>query len=230
MNSFKAKYGEQLPRTAQSETPVGIFYYHMNNSFKISRLLLKALVLFPILLLPSLAQAHPGWPGHTHGFMNGLAHPLTGFDHILAMVAVGLWAAQRDGRALWAVPLAFVSVMALGGILGMMGGALPFVETGIAMSVLVLGVLIAASVRLPLLASVLIVGAFALFHGIAHGAEMPATASGLDYGMGFMLATASLHLCGIGLGLTAKRWGSMQLIRCAGCAIAICGAFLFFMA
>jgi urease accessory protein len=227
---FKTKYGEQLSKTAQSETPAGIFYKCMKNSFKISRLLLKALVLFPIVLLPSLAQAHPGWPGHTHGFANGLAHPLTGLDHILAMVAVGLWAAQRGGRALWAVPLAFVSVMALGGIFGLMGGALPFVETGIATSVLVLGVLIAASVRLPLLMSVLIVGLFALFHGYAHGAEMPATASGLDYGMGFILATVSLHLAGIGLGLTVRRWGSMQLIRCAGCAIAICGAFLFFMA
>ena len=202
----------------------------MKNSWKISRLLLLAVVLFPIVLLPSLAQAHPGLPGHTHGFVNGLAHPLTGLDHICAMVAIGLWAAQRGGRALWAVPLAFVSVMALGGILGMTGGALPFVETGIAMSVLILGVLIAASVRLPLLTSVLLVGAFALFHGFAHGAEMPATASCLDYGIGFMMATASLHLCGIGLGLTARRWGSMQLIRCAGGAIAACGVFLFLTA
>src|ERR1017187_6346779 len=115
--------------------------------------------LFPLLavfLLPTLAQAHPGIPGHTHGFANGLAHPLTGLDHICAMVAVGLWAAQRGGRALWAVPLAFVSVMSLGRMLGMVGFPLPFVETGIATSVLILGMLIGASGRLPLLMSVVV--------------------------------------------------------------------------
>ena len=179
-----------------------------------------------VLFLPALAQAHPGLPGHTHGFASGLAHPLTGLDHILAMVAVGIWAAQRGGRSLWAVPLAFVSVMALGGMFGMMGGALPFEETGIAMSVLILGILIAASVRLPLPAGVLIVGLFALFHGCAHGAEMPATSSGLAYGMGFMLATAGLHLGGISLGLIARRHGSPQLVRYTGGAIAVCGIYL----
>jgi urease accessory protein len=108
----------------------------------------------------------------------------------------------------------------------MAGGALPFVETGIAASVLILGVLIAASVRLPLLMSAFIVGAFALFHGCAHGAEMPATASGLAYGMGFMLATAGLHLGGISLALIARRHGSLQLVRYAGGAIAVCGIYL----
>src|ERR1019366_587023 len=202
----------------------------MKKSFRVSVILRTTLPLLTIFFLPALAQAHPGLPGHTHGFTNGLAHPLTGLDHICAMVAAGLWAAQRGGRALWAVPLAFVSVMALGGMLGMAGGAFPFVETGIATSVLILGVLIAASVRLPLLMSVLIVGVFALFHGFAHGAEMPATASGLAYGMGFILATASLHLGGIGLGLSAKQLGSMRLIRYAGGAIAACGIYLFIAA
>jgi urease accessory protein len=202
----------------------------MKKSFRVFAILRNTLPLLTIFFLPTLAQAHPGLPGHTHGFTNGLAHPLTGLDHICAMVAVGLWAAQRGGRALWAVPLAFVSVMALGGMLGMAGGAFPFVETGIATSVLILGVLIAASVRLPLLMSILIVGVFALFHGFAHGAEMPATASGLAYGMGFILATASLHLGGIGLGLAAKQLGSMRLIRYAGGAIAVCGIYLFIAA
>jgi len=145
------------------------------------------------------------------------------------MIAVGLWAAQRGGRSLWLVPLAFVSIMALGGMLGMTGGALPFVETGIATSVLILGVLIAASVRLPLLMSVFIVGVLAMFHGYAHGAEMPATASGLAYGIGFMLATASLHLCGIGMGLAAQKINSVKLVRYAGGAIAACGVYLIFI-
>jgi urease accessory protein len=185
--------------------------------------------LFPLLavfLLPTLAQAHPGIPGHTHGFANGLAHPLTGLDHICAMVAVGLWAAQRGGRALWLVPSVFVSVMILGGALGMAAVPVPFVEPGIAASVLVLGVLIAAAVRLPLPVSALLVGVFAICHGYAHGAEMPDSASGLAYGLGFVLATASLHLSGIGLGLLARRFASVWLVRYAGGAIAACGVYL----
>ena len=188
--------------------------------------LLPLLVFF---LLPTLAQAHPGIPGHTHGFANGLAHPLTGLDHLCAMVAVGLWAAQRGGRALWLVPSVFVSVMVLGGALGMAAVPIPFVEPGIVASVLVLGVLIAAAVRLPLAVSLLVVGVFAVFHGYAHGAEMPATASGLAYGLGFAAATASLHLVGIGLGLLAQRFGSARLVRYAGGAIAACGVCLCFL-
>jgi len=199
----------------------------MKNSFRTCTILRSALPLLAVFFLPALAQAHPGLPGHTHGFANGLAHPLTGMDHICAMIAVGLWAAQRGGRALWTVPLTFVSVMALGGIFGMAGGALPLVKTGIATSVLVLGILIAACVELPLAASVPIVGLFALFHGYAHGAEMPATAAGLNYGTGFILATAGLHLTGIGIGLAARQWDSMQTIRYAGGAIAACGIYLF---
>ena len=168
-------------------------------------------------------------PGHVHGFTNGLAHPLTGLDHICAMVAVGLWAAQRGGRALWLVPLVFVSVMTIGGILGMTGVQLPMVETGIVASVLILGVFIAAAVRLPLVVSALIVGIFALFHGFAHGAEMPDTASGLNYALGFVLATACLHLCGIGLGLFAKEFALANWIRCAGGAITACGVYLCFI-
>ena len=198
----------------------------MKKPFRGSTIFRPAVLLLAVSFLPTLAQAHPGIPGHTHGFANGLAHPLTGLDHILAMIAVGLWAAQRGGRALWVVPLAFVSAMALGGMLGMAGGALPLAEPGIAASVLILGILIAACIRLPLAASALIVGSFALFHGFAHGAEMPATASGLAYGMGAMLATASLHFLGIGLGLAAKQRVSMQLVRYVGAAIAFCGIYL----
>jgi urease accessory protein len=198
----------------------------MKNSIRITSLFQRALPLILILLLPSLAQAHPGPIGHTHGFANGLAHPLTGLDHICAMFAVGLWAAQRGGRALWLVPTTFVSIMIIGGIFGMGGANVPYIEQGIAASVLVLGILIATAVRLPLAASASIVGLFALFHGYAHGAEMPATASGLAYGIGFVIATASLHLCGICLGLFAKRFASANLIRYTGGAIAACGVYL----
>ena len=185
--------------------------------------------LFPLLaffLLPTLAQAHPGIPGHTHGFASGLVHPLTGIDHMCAMVAVGLWAAQRGGRALWIVPSVFVSVMVLGGVLGMAAISIPFVEPGIVASVLVLGVLVAAGVRLPLPLSALLVGVFALFHGYAHGAEMPGSASGLAYGLGFVAATAGLHLSGIGPGLLAQQLGSARLVRYAGGAIVACGVYL----
>lgn len=200
----------------------------MKNPIRTASLFQRGLPLLLIFLLPSLAQAHPGPPGHTHGFANGLMHPLTGLDHICAMVAVGLWAAQRGGRALWLVPATFVSVMIVGGILGMGHTGIPYVEQGIAASVLVLGILIAAAVRLPLAASSAIVGLFALFHGYAHGAEIPATASGLAYGVGFVAATTCLHLCGIGIGLFIKRFVSANWIRCAGGAIAACGVYLCF--
>jgi urease accessory protein len=200
----------------------------MKNSFRASSLFQSTLLLSLIFLVPSLAQAHPGAPGHTHGFSNGLLHPLTGLDHICAMVAVGLWAAQRGGRALWLVPATFISIMIVGGILGMGKVGIPYVEQGIAASVLVLGIFIAAAVRLPVAASMAIVGLFALFHGYAHGAEMPDTASGLAYGIGFVIATASLHLSGIGIGLLAQRFSSAQFIRYLGGGIAACGVYLCF--
>jgi urease accessory protein len=200
----------------------------MKNSIRFSSTFRYAFTLLSILLVPTLAQAHPAAPGHTHGFSNGLLHPLTGLDHICAMVAVGLWAAQRGGRALWLVPTTFVSIMTVGGALGMGGIHIPYVEQGIATSVLVLGIFIAAAVRLPLVASMAIVGLFALFHGYAHGAEMPETASGFAYGIGFIVATASLHLAGIALGITTQRFASAQVVRYLGGGIATCGVYLCF--
>jgi urease accessory protein len=192
---------------------------------------LAPLLFFVAVFLPVAASAHPGLPGHTHGFANGFAHPLSGLDHLLAMTAVGLWAAQRGGRALWMVPLAFVSIMAFGGMLGMAGfGQIPLIEQAIAASVLVLGIFLAVAARLPMWASILVIGLFAVFHGYAHGAEMPATASGLLYGLGFVLATVTLHLLGIGVGLAAQRTNSMKMVRCAGVAIAACGIYLLFTA
>lgn len=175
-------------------------------------------------LVPVLASAHPGHG--THGFASGFSHPLLGLDHILAMVAVGLWAAQLGGRSLWAVPATFVGVMSVGGMLGLLGVPLPMVEAGILASVLILGLFIATAVRLPLAASMLLVGAFALFHGHAHGTEIPATASGLTYGLGFVLSTATLHVCGLGLGLFAQNRLHAPVLRYAGAAIAVSGLCL----
>lgn len=193
----------------------------MNRSVSIVRRLVFAMVL----LVPALADAHVG-VGETSGFIHGLTHPLFGLDHVCAMVAVGLWAAQLGGRSLWVVPLTFVSVMVLGGMLGMLGVELPFVEQGIVLSVLMLGVLIAAAVRLPLWVSSGVVGVFALFHGHAHGAEMPVETSGLTYAIGFVLATASLHLSGVAFGAGMRRLLHKGVISATGAGIALYGVYL----
>ncbi len=177
------------------------------------------------LLLPSFAYAHTG-VGEANGFLHGLMHPASGLDHVCAMLAVGLWAAQMGGRSVWAVPLTFVGVMALGGALPMLGMSLPFVEQGIVLSVLLLGVLIAASVRFPLWLSSGMVGLFALWHGHAHGVEIPEQASGMVYAIGFMLATALLHVVGIAFGLGMQRLARERAIHFAGAGIALCGVYL----
>ena len=182
-----------------------------------------------LFLLPSVAQAHPGHVAAT-GLAGGFAHPLSGLDHVCAMVAIGLWAAQVGGRALWAVPLAFVSLMTFGAVAGMSGHVMPFAEQGIAASVLILGILITAARRLPLAAAIGLIGFFALFHGYAHGAEMPATASGFASVTGFLAATIGLHLLGIGLGLTARRLTAEKPLRFAGILIAGCGLYLVLVA
>ena len=181
-------------------------------------------------MLPSFAYAHTGI-GEMNGFLHGLTHPASGLDHVCAMVAVGLWAAQTGGRSLWAAPLSFVGVMALGGALPTLGISLPFVEQGIVLSVLLLGVLIAASVRLPLWLASSMVGLFALWHGHAHGAEMPELVSGISYALGFVSATALLHATGIAFGLGMQRRGIWfqareRLVRLAGSGIALCGIYL----
>ena len=179
-----------------------------------------------VVLFPSIAAAHVG-SGPSGGWLSGLAHPLGGLDHLCAMLGVGLWAAQRGGRALWLMPLAFLGVMALGGLVGMAGFAIPLVETGIVASVLILGCLIAAAVRLPLLASTILVGLFALLHGHAHGLEVPDAAAGLLYGLGFLTSSALLVALGVGLGwLACRRTGTVWLARYAGAAIALCGVYL----
>jgi len=152
-----------------------------------------------LLLIPTAAFAHPAI-GNAHGFVQGLAHPLGGLDHILAMVAVGVFAWQLGGRALWAVPATFVLVMALGGILGITGIGIPGIEIGIAASVIVLGTIVALRVKASVAVAMAVVALFAIFHGHAHGTEMPLAAASVPYAVGFMLATALLHLAGIALG------------------------------
>ncbi|MBP2149329.1 HupE/UreJ family protein [Xanthobacter flavus] len=176
-------------------------------------------------LLPQLAFAHTG-AGAVHGFSHGFAHPLGGLDHLLAMVTVGIFAWQLGGRAVWAVPATFVGLMAVGGALGVSGIDVPFVELGIALSVIVLGGVVAFGLKAPLAAAMAMVGFFAIFHGHAHGAEMPADASGLAYGLGFMVATSGLHLAGIGLGMAIGRFGELhgeKFVRGAGAAVAVAG-------
>lgn len=186
----------------------------------------RALLATAFVLAPTLAFAHPGLPGHTHDLASGFVHPFSGLDHILAMVAVGLFAAQLGGRALWAVPASFVGMMAAAGVAGMSGIALPLTETGIALSVIVLGGAVALRLALPVAAATALVGFFAIFHGYAHGLETPETASGLLYGLGFVAATAALHALGIGLGLALGRFEGAfgrGLISMAGSAAALIG-------
>ena len=158
-------------------------------------------------------------------FMQGFAHPLGGLDHLLAMVAVGLYAAMIGGRALWLIPAAFLGAMAAGGALGTMGYGLPYTEIGIAVSVIVLGLAVAFRISLPTLAAMALAGLFAIFHGYAHGAEMPQTISGYEYAAGFLLATALLHGAGIALGIILERtrW---RIVQAAGGAMALAGIVL----
>jgi urease accessory protein len=178
-------------------------------------------------LLPTAALAHTGI-GAAGGFAHGFWHPIGGLDHVLAMVAVGAFAVRLGGRALWLVPAAFVAMMAAGGFAGMERIQLPFVEIGIAVSVVVLGLSVAFQWKLPVAAASALVGLFAIFHGYAHGSEMPVDASGLGYAAGFMLATAALHVAGIGLGLAVGGIGarSRLALQASGGAMALAGVAL----
>jgi urease accessory protein len=174
------------------------------------------------MLAPGVAHAHVG-AGDAQGFMHGFAHPIGGIDHVLAMIAAGMFAAYLGARALWLVPAAFVAAMAAGGALGIAGVPIPLVELGIAASVIVLGLAIALQWSVPITAAMALAGFFAIFHGHAHGAEMPANVSGLAYALGFMLATAILHFAGLGIGLAGHRTSRVAL-QAGGSAMALAGA------
>jgi len=187
----------------------------------------RHLLVVTLLLVPALAVAHvQGGTAGGAGFLTGLLHPLTGLDHVAAMVAVGLWGAQLGAPALWALPVAFPLIMALGGAAGAAGLPLPGVETGIAASGLLLGLAVLLSIRVPLWVALLPVSVFAVYHGHAHGTEMPTTGQPLQYAAGFVLATGTLHLCGIAIGLL-WRWPHGQwVVRASGGVIAGVGGFL----
>ena len=174
------------------------------------------------------ALAHVG--DHSHmSFTEGMLHPFSGLDHVLAMVAVGLWASQLGGRALWLLPLTFPAVMAVGAALGLSGVTLPWVEIGIAGSVMVLGAVVALALRPSLAISIPLIGAFALLHGYTHGIELPASASALSYGAGFIAATLVLHAVGIATGLIGGRLPVRFAARTTGGAIAVLGVVLLVM-
>lgn len=182
-----------------------------------------ARVLLLLALTTGTALAHSDAASLSGGFMSGFTHPLFGWDHVAAMVAVGLWGAFLGRPAIWLLPVVFPVVMAFGGMLGVVGVPLPGVETGIAASALVLGLMVVLAVRPPLWVAALLVGAFAIFHGHAHGAELPVAANPLVYSIGFVVATGLLHLSGIAFGeLSRWQWGNTA-VRAGGAVIALAG-------
>ncbi len=171
------------------------------------------------------ALAHPGLE-HVHSMAAGFAHPFSGFDHLLAMVAVGLWAGLNGGRAVWAWPAAFVGLMPVGGVIGASHVVLPHVEPGILASVIVLGIAVTAALRAPMALGVVVIGAFALLHGYAHGAELPAGTPAVGYMAGFALATALLHSIGATAAVLAGPGAGRVAIRATGALVAVAGLAL----
>jgi urease accessory protein len=173
---------------------------------------------------PTLAHAH-AQTGEATGFLTGFMHPLTGLDHIIAMVAVGLWGAQLGAPAIWMLPVTFPIVMAFGGFLGLIGLTVPGVEIGIALSGVLLGAAVMTESRPPQITAAAMIAVFAICHGHAHGAELPPGTSGLTYSIGFVVATGLLHACGIGIG-TINRWSYGRLVlRALGGLISVGGVF-----
>lgn len=197
---------------------------NLRSSDRLARVSTLALLVF---LLPMTASAHSG-TGNVGGLVSGFTHPISGLDHIVAMVAVGLWGAFLGGRAMWLLPVIFPVVMAFGGALGVLGVPLPSVETGIALSGVILGLMVTFAAKPPLWVAAVIVGFFAVFHGHAHGTELPSAANPITFAIGFVTSTGLLHLGGIALGALVRwPWGRIT-VRVSGAAIALIGsAFLF---
>jgi urease accessory protein len=190
---------------------------------------LAALILAGILLPVSSAEAHVQHGGAT-GFTTGFCHPWSGWDHILAMVAVGVWGVQLGRPAIWLLPVTFPVIMSIGGFLGLVGFPLPGTEIGIGLSALFLGIMVAAEARPPLWMAVLMVGIFGLYHGHAHGTELPPNEDGLSYSIGFVVATGCLHGVGISLGLVHHWKAGAVALRVAGMVIALAGVFFIWRA
>jgi urease accessory protein len=201
----------------------------MNRIPRGRALVLGSLAWLAGLLWAPVAHAHI-LQGEAASFLVGLGHPVSGLDHVLAMIAVGLWGAQLGLPALWLLPVTFPMVMALGGMLGLLGVPLPGVEVGIAVSAVLLGLAVTSELRPPLAATAVLVGIFAIFHGHAHGVELPAGQNGLLYSMGFVIATGLLHGVGIAVSLVHRwSWGQ-ALLRTAGGGIALAGAIFLWRA
>jgi urease accessory protein len=190
-----------------------------------NRLMHLVLATAAMAVIPHSAFAHVGI-GSTASFTAGFEHPLSGLDHMAVMIAVGLWAALKGGRALWIWPASFVGVMLIGGLLGMAHVPVPFVEPGILASVVVLGLLVALAAGLPVWLGAVIVGIFALLHGHAHGTEVAETVGGAEYMAGFALATAGLHFLGIAVAFGFARAQMRSMVRLAGAACVVLGIAL----
>lgn len=194
----------------------------MMQDLHVRRSLALAVLLAAIPLAPALA--HTG-AGVAIGLQSGFFHPLTGPDHIIAMVAVGLWGAQLGNPAIWVLPITFPLVMAVGGLIGVMGIDLPFVEPMIALSGIALGVMVALAARPPLWAAAVLVGIFAIFHGYAHGRELPDAADAVAFAVGFVIATGLLHLTGILIGVLVKWEVGAKAVRACGVVIGCLGLY-----
>lgn len=189
----------------------------------------QGMVILVALVWAQSASAHV-LQGEAFGFLTGFLHPISGLDHVLAMVAVGLWGAQLGAPAIWVLPVAFPLVMAMGGMLGLIGVPVPGIEYGIAASAILLGVAVMLEVRASLFVTAVLVGVFAIFHGHAHGTELPPGQSALLYSIGFVMATGCLHALGIGIG-TVYRWTwGQKLLRAAGAVVAMGGIFFLWKA
>jgi urease accessory protein len=201
----------------------------MTESIQRIRLAGLRAALLGLALAPAVALAHEE-TGQAAGFLSGLSHPVSGLDHVLAMIAVGLWGAVLGPPAIWVLPVAFPLVMAAGGLMGLLGVPVPGVEVGIAVSAMVLGLMVLAEVRPAIWVAAAIVAFFAIFHGHAHGRELPAGTSALLYSLGFVVATGLLHAVGILLGV-AHRWSAgRQAVRVAGGGVALAGLFFLWRA
>ncbi|MDH4440491.1 MAG: HupE/UreJ family protein [Rhizobium sp.] len=188
------------------------------------RLLAHLAVALAIFTIPTMADAHI-LSGEGGGFLHGFEHPLSGLDHMLAMFCVGLWGAQMGGRSVWSLPIAFPLIMVAGGIMGIAGIPLPAVESGIALSIIVLGAAIACLWRPPEWLALAVIGIFAIFHGYAHGAELPNATDPADYAFGFVVATGLIHLAGIAVGLGFQRLHGGQFARALGGLIGLGGVY-----
>ncbi|WP_020560206.1 HupE/UreJ family protein [Thiofilum flexile] len=187
-------------------------------------LLQRLIVVLFTLVLPSLAWAHSG-AGDGSGFMSGFLHPISGLDHVTAMVAVGILGAFMGKPAIWVLPITFPIVMAFGGVLGLLGIPMPGIEIGIAVSSIVLGIMILMGTNPPLPIAIVIVAAFAIFHGYAHGTELPQAANPVAYSVGFVISTGLLHLAGIAFGELIRMPHGVKIVRAAGGIIALAGSY-----